>query len=304
MQAGYASDDALEAVWWRARERRLAPADISGFFDASLERFAVFHYRTSTFETPPHPGHLSFRLLVSGGERYDLGARRAALGAGEAMFLNHGQSYSSAIIDTDTECLSVFIPEPEASGALAAIMFDEALLLDGPDRDVRRALPQTPSRAPEALRDAARSLIGAMAGECLECVHERTQLLLLKAAEFALAQTPLQPFTKVERRAVRDELMTRLLRARDHIEDAGGRDCALDRLASLACMSRYHFLRRFAEAFGVTPAAYARRLRLSAARAALARGADIAAAARLAGYSATAPFRRAWRKEFGADPPR
>src|SRR5690606_38207047 len=49
---------------------------------------------------------------------------------------------------------------------------------------------------------------------------------------------------------------------RDHLAEA----VTLDDLADLACLSRYHFARRFRAAAGVSPMAFVRRLRVEAAR--------------------------------------
>ena len=86
------------------------------------------------------------------------------------------------------------------------------------------------------------------------------------------------------------------MRARSAIHDRKGAHCTLDELAEIACLSKYHFLRVFSEAFDETPMAMARRLRLEAAREALERGARLEHVARRAGFRNIQAFKRALRR--------
>jgi AraC family transcriptional regulator of adaptative response/methylated-DNA-[protein]-cysteine methyltransferase len=97
------------------------------------------------------------------------------------------------------------------------------------------------------------------------------------------------------RRATREELIGRVLRARDLIEDTGGR-VSLAHMADAAGLSRYHFLRVFRSLLGVTPAVYARQVRLARGLARLARGGSTRAAARVAGLPSSSTFLRSVRR--------
>jgi AraC-like DNA-binding protein len=70
---------------------------------------------------------------------------------------------------------------------------------------------------------------------------------------------------------VRDEAFARLQRARRFIEGAYDEVIDLERIAAEADFSRYHFLRRFKDAFGETPHAYLTRRRIERAKQLLAR---------------------------------
>ncbi|MGA5304089.1 helix-turn-helix domain-containing protein [Nucisporomicrobium flavum] len=82
-----------------------------------------------------------------------------------------------------------------------------------------------------------------------------------------------------------------------------GDDVSLDALAGVARVSKFHFLRAFAAATGVTPYRYLRRLRLEVAAGMLRRTADpVARIALLCGYRSSGQFARAFRAEYGVPP--
>ncbi|HEY5882779.1 MAG TPA: AraC family transcriptional regulator [Nakamurella sp.] len=62
------------------------------------------------------------------------------------------------------------------------------------------------------------------------------------------------------------ELLVHLRRARDHIDREYRSEVALDELASLAGMSKYHFARAFAATYGETPIRYLTRRRIERAQ--------------------------------------
>ncbi len=97
------------------------------------------------------------------------------------------------------------------------------------------------------------------------------------------------------RPATRAELLARVLRARDLAEDTRGR-VTLGAMAHAAGLSRYHFLRVFRAVMGVTPAAYAREVRLERGLRRLGQGDGPVAAAREAGYASSSTFLRSLRR--------
>jgi hypothetical protein len=53
--------------------------------------------------------------------------------------------------------------------------------------------------------------------------------------------------------ATREELYRRLRRARDFIRANADRELKIEEIASVACLSPYHFLRTYKSSFGITP---------------------------------------------------
>lgn len=63
-----------------------------------------------------------------------------------------------------------------------------------------------------------------------------------------------------------DPLLPHLRRARDHIDRRYASDLDLDRIAAVAGVSKYHFVRRFERAYGETPIRYLTRRRIERAQ--------------------------------------
>ena len=95
----------------------------------------------------------------------------------------------------------------------------------------------------------------------------------------------------------------RLLRMLDYIEANLEGDLTLDRMASIACLSKYHFARAFKQAVGQSPHRYVSSRRLERAKALLIHGdrslTDIALAL---SFSCQANFTRAFRQAMGQAP--
>jgi AraC family transcriptional regulator len=95
----------------------------------------------------------------------------------------------------------------------------------------------------------------------------------------------------------------RLLRVLDYMEANLEGDITLDRMASIACLSRFHFARVFKQAVGQSPHRYVSARRLERAKALLIQGdrplVDIALAL---SFSSQANFTRAFRQATGLAP--
>lgn len=80
------------------------------------------------------------------------------------------------------------------------------------------------------------------------------------------------------------------------------KDLALADLAAAACLSRYHFIRVFARATGLTPHAWLMQLRAQRAREMIAGGRDIAEAAARTGFADQSHLTRTFRRLWGYTP--
>jgi AraC-like DNA-binding protein len=96
--------------------------------------------------------------------------------------------------------------------------------------------------------------------------------------------------------------LRRLVRAQELARASFGEPLTIDDLAAAAGLSRFHFLRAFRTAFGVTPHAYLTRVRLDQARVRLARGASVTEACLDAGFSSLGSFSTLFKREVGASP--
>jgi AraC family transcriptional regulator len=105
------------------------------------------------------------------------------------------------------------------------------------------------------------------------------------------------------RKATRVELYKRLSRAMDLLRLGFCGEINLDQLAAEACLSKYHFLRLFRMAFGLSPYQYMQHLRIEKARALLAGTAmPVTDVAMLLGFCNSQSFSRLFFQRMGLYP--
>lgn len=94
----------------------------------------------------------------------------------------------------------------------------------------------------------------------------------------------------------------RMRRVQQYVYEHVGESLALDDLAAVAGLSRYHFARRFREEVGEPPWAFVRRTRAEAAVRLLEAGSPPAEAAQEAGFSDQPHLTRALHARYGRTP--
>jgi len=106
-----------------------------------------------------------------------------------------------------------------------------------------------------------------------------------------------------QREDVKQEVFERLLTARDFIIRHSAKEIKLDTLAEIACMSRYHFLRLFKQAFRITPHQYQLQCRFDHA-CALLRDTDLPAIeiSLIVGFESHTSFAGLFKRRFGLTP--
>jgi AraC-like DNA-binding protein len=101
----------------------------------------------------------------------------------------------------------------------------------------------------------------------------------------------------------RSHLLTLIERARESMVAADGVGCDLDALATEAGLSKFHLLRLFKAVHGLTPMAYAERLRMESAAARLRSShRSIYDISTSLGYESPSAFAKAFRRWTGAAP--
>ena len=79
-------------------------------------------------------------------------------------------------------------------------------------------------------------------------------------------------------------------------------DIELENIAAAACMSRFHFIRIFKQAYGITPRQYLRDLRLSKAKELLKKGVSVTRVCSDVGYGSISTFSNAFKRGIGCSP--
>lgn len=296
----------IEYTEWQQKSREIPDEDQTGFYDVALRHIEIFRYETDQFSLPPHRTHFSLKFTLKGREEYFFNRRRVSLEAGGALFANDGEEHASSVSER-AESVSIFIPTDQAQTLLRNVGTAEESLLNEPDNSpMDREIPQVafqPSRATEKLLQAYLKECRRSPG-ISDCEALESSALSLTAHALSDLFTVAPPWSlqEVVKNSVRDELITRVLRARTFIDDHAGKAYDLEELSQIACLSKYHLIRTFSEIVGETPGAYARRCRLNRARQAIEEGDDWTRVARGAGYASVRRFREAYIKQFGPIP--
>ena len=97
-------------------------------------------------------------------------------------------------------------------------------------------------------------------------------------------------------------VLRRLVRARDLLHAEAHRGPSLDELAAEAQLSRAHFARQWAAAFGMPPHQYLTRLRLERAKRALAAGASVTEVCAEVGFESLGTFSSLFHRRLGCSP--
>ena len=283
----------MRVAKWSKPSRELTKHEVDIFYDRPLHIPTLFSFKTRKFEVPSVSGAYSLKLVTSGVEEYEVDKRTIRLQPNQLLFVNAGQKYSSRIA-TETQSVSIFLPEPDRVSILQSLVLTHEESLDQKQCPaVINEVPQIPFSPDDATSAVMSKLLGLVSNKKHEDTLEATRLLMVLAMGRLLKTAPVSALNQYTKRSTRDEIISRLLRAKSVIDDTYGQVSDLDHLSQTACLSKYYFLRLFGDVFGQTPSNYARRLRVLKALKAIENGEHRSKAARTAGYDNLRSFRRA-----------
>jgi AraC family transcriptional regulator len=221
-------------------------------------------------ETPGLP--LSLKCMSNGRALYRFGRRQVAVDDGGYLILNEGQPYSIEIASpTKVETFVLWFPRGWAEDAWQTFENSADRLLDSGNNHFDEHLsffeqytPHDNEVSPKAqrlraafkdkqtiddgwLEEQLRALIGSMVRAHHSVRHAVGGLDAIRAA-------------------TREELWRRLTCARDYLHANLSRSIPLAELSRVACLSPFHLLRTFQNAFGLTPHQYLNRCRIERAK--------------------------------------
>lgn len=292
----------MRVVSWEHQRKHISDESRNDFYERPLLDPIMFRFKTQSLDVPEHGGALSLKLVLSGNEHYQVEGYRRSVKPGQFLFINAGQRYASHI-DEPTESVSVFVPDVDARALWSDVHIDAEGQLDDPAHlPMPDAIAQLVRPATPAARMAVKQMLAFTDRSDPHGMVNSLQHLLQTCFRDAIEVAPPRSLSAIRKRATRDELLARLWRARDYIEDTQGQVGSLDDLAAVACLSKYYFLRLFKEVFFQSPLAFARIKRFEVARCALAGGCSMAHAADLAGFVDQRAFARAYWQAYGEKP--
>lgn len=273
-----------------------SPEEREGFSRLFGSSVVAFRLRSRRLEVEPHGGGFSIKTVFSGQERYWFGNRTSIVCPGEVLLVKPGETYASEIrTPIETDSFSLFFPK----------CWLEAEMTAGRAQALRYALDRGLSslslRSTPRLPQELRKLAEALASGADQLVIEE-QLHCVSVLAFSLVHELAQALDRIDAadKATRGERLRRVLRARELLHASVTDGVSLAELAAEACMSEFHFIRTFRDAFGVTPAKYLEQLRMRQAQALLQRtDLPVSEVARRCGYTNMSAFGRAFRRAWG-----
>lgn len=266
--------------------------------------------RSSHDEWPFQSTGLALKAVLEGEREFRVEGRRVVLGPGRYLLLPPGLRHESGRTTDHVAMLPVWFSKATARSVADTLgaTGDEALL-DGerPGRDGEAAVLPRSAALERAVRRLWRFVTRV---ECDGLPRDGTpamESMLLETLAAAWRASG-QGERRLERlssvRAVtRREIVRRLSLAEDLLRGRFRSPLSLSELARTSSMSPYHFLRRFAEYYGVTPHRFLTRLRLAHARRLLEGGGrSVKEVAYECGYRSVPSFVHLCIREWGVRP--
>lgn len=245
--------------------------------------------RFSDFDFDRH-FHLDFHigLVTEGVQRQCCRSKSLLLAPGCISIMPPGEIHDGAKEGTQPYTLKTFRLSPELLAQFTEdterkrgeVEFGGTLL-------ERSAMAVRLLRLHDAMRSKPTPTALAVQSEWLTLLH-----FLLSEACGVVPRETSAALSRIQVQRVRDYCTVRL-----------GEKITLDELAAVCGVGRFHFLRQFKQAIGMTPHAWLLRLRLEQACVLLAHGSStIAEVAHSVGFYDQSHFSRAFRQAFGVAP--
>lgn len=233
---------------------------------------------TAAFARHAHQS-LVLGLVDDGVRRIELASGSVSVSRGECFVLAPGQGHRCASGQGQPHSYRVLcLP----AGAVPALE--------------RLAAPMVRTSEARPLFDRFFKMLPPHADTRAERLRLVTELLLHLVANADLVDSPPVPSRRPEHPGV-----AAAIRA---VRDAPQHEHSLEQLADLACMSKFHFQRRFLEETGMSPADFRLQCRINRALALIAAGTPLAEAGLACGFADQSHFTRSFRRAVGVPPGR
>lgn len=225
----------------------------------SLARRTLLNGRSHTYYAAAEGLPLSLKCMFNGRARYTLGRAEFCVDHGGFMVVNQAQPYTLEIASpTCVESFVFWFPDGWAEEVARSLATSDEAQLDEPNAPAHRGVEFFSRYIPNdtAVMGRVREVFAAYKSESVieDCwLEERLRGLLA-----AMLQTEHQfphgcPSLSAARPGTREELYRRLNRGRDFLRAHASEAVTLGDAARIACLSPFHFLRSFKQAFGITP---------------------------------------------------
>jgi AraC family transcriptional regulator len=283
------------------------PASELGVRNAILTGRARQHY------VGEFPGPLSIKTVVRGSARWDTSAADRLVDTSNYLILNSGRPYTLSIDSretTETFCLFFrrgFVEEVSRveTAAPTALLDDAIPGSEGAATSASAEFFETLHPHDAIVSPIIQEIYARLAAKTATQPWLEDQFLAGAAALCRLHGEGNKRAARIpaKKPSTRVELYRRLLRGRDYMDSFFGEDVGLAEVASVACLSPYHFHRLFREVFHQTPNQYLQCRRLVNAKRLLGGGErSVTEVCLEVGFESITSFSALFRRRFGCSP--
>jgi AraC family transcriptional regulator len=257
---------------------------------------------------PEHWGPFSIKCAFQGTEHYTVGKCRYAVTDHRYLLLNHGNYYSSYIdSDSPVESFTINFRPGMLEETVQGLTNPHEFMLAGsgdqsPSFIVHEQLyPQDEQVTPVILR------LKKLVEEGYTDGWQMEELYALLLEKILLNQQSLQgkiAAVPAKKKSTKQELYTRLTRAKDFIDSCYAQEITLETLAAVTLLNQTYFLRQFRSYYKITPGQYLIRRRMEAAREILLKKKNISITdlSIQVGYNDLASFSKLFKQYYQASP--
>lgn len=233
---------------------------------------AIVWGRAKQYHVAEFPGPLSIKTVVRGSAMWGTREAQRLVDRGSYLVLNAEQRYSLRVDARETvETFCLFFRDGSVEDVHRVESSDPATLLDQPIVGAASNSNRNGQAGVGFFETLHKhdALVSPLVNKMYLRVKEQTATQAWLEDQFFAVAKALRSVRAdahkqargipAKKLATRVELYRRLLRGKDYLDSFFGGEMRLDKVASVACLSPYHFHRLFREVFGETPNQYLQR---------------------------------------------
>jgi AraC family transcriptional regulator len=229
----------------------------------------ILNTRVNAIERGEIEGPFSVFINLKGASKLKVGKREIELNDSSYAFTNSGQLYDLCIKSKEetTETFNLHFGTRFTEKAVYYLQNNDQNLLDNPFGEENTS--ELPFRSFFKSKKTNAIISKLKRVYEMEVEQELKEELLFETFTHFYTQANKEcirsGFLESSKQATRLELMRRLYIAIDCIHSNYGQPLKLEKLAQLCCLSKFHFLRLFKQAFKLSPYQYIKQIRLDKA---------------------------------------
>ncbi len=226
----------------------------------------ILNVKTRETERVNIKGPFSIFMNVKGWSAIGVDKKNIKINENAYVLTNPGQHYNLLIDEpTATETLNIHFGEKFYDEALHVLKNDDDFLLDNPfGQHLTFELPVKSFFRDHVFNHLINMVLSTASSGPL--INDTALFALFKHVfeEFQEDNRKVESLKSLKK-STSEEIMKRLLIARDYIHVHYPLPISLQELSAISCLSRFHFLRLFKQAFGISPYQYIKKIRIQQA---------------------------------------